>query len=366
MKLLLNILRVIVGVLFIFSGLVKANDPLGLAYKMDEFFEALHLVFLSPYSLYFSVVMNVLEILCGVALLFGYAMRFFATLLLLLISFFTFLTAYALFSGKIRECGCFGDCIPLSPEATFWKDVALLVMIVVIFVYRHRIRPLLGRMGSILSLLAAFLFAIGMQLYALQHLPYVDCLAYKVGNNIPEKMKLPPGAQPDVYETVLIYEKAGERREFTSDNFPWQDTTWKYVGRRDKLIKEGNAIPEIKDFSLKDFDGGDHTRELLSEPKPTYLLMIQNVSEAGEGWDESIHALQQKLQAGAIQLVGVTASPRAAVDTFTARHGLLFPFLLMDATAIKTAARNNPALILLDKGTIRAKWAYRDFPSFKN
>ncbi|PUZ23123.1 DoxX family protein [Chitinophaga parva] len=366
MKLLLNILRIVVGVLFIFSGLVKANDPLGLAYKMDEFFEALHLVFLSPYSLYLSVCLNVLEILCGVAMIFGYAMRFFSSLILILITFFTFLTAYALFSGKIRECGCFGDCIPLSPQATFWKDVALEVMIIIIFLYRKTITSLLGRNGSIMVLLTTFLVSIGVQLYALQHLPYVDCLAYKIGNNIPEKMKLPPGATPDVYETVLIYEKNGERKEFTTDNFPWQDSTWKYVDRRDKLVKEGNAVPAIKDFSLKDFDGGDHTQELLAETKPVYLLMVQNVHEAGEDWEESIRNLQQQLRAGKIELVGVTASAKPDVDTFTAHRGLLFPFLSMDATAIKTAARNNPTLILLDKGTIRAKWAYRDFPSFKN
>lgn len=235
-------------------------------------------------------------------------------------------------------------------------------MILVLFIYRDRIQPILGRTGSIFSLLLVFLLSIGMQLYALQHLPYVDCLAYKVGNNIPEKMKMPPGSHPDVFETVLIYEKKGQRKEFTTETYPWQDTAWKFVDRRDKLVKEGDAEPAVKDFTLKDFEGADHTQEILTEPKPVYLLLVQNTEEAGEGWDEKIHALQQKLQQQQIQLYGVTASPKEAVDTFTAKHGLLFPFLSMDATAIKTAGRTNPCLILLKSGTIRGKWSYRDLP----
>ncbi|MBO9731099.1 MAG: DoxX family protein [Chitinophaga sp.] len=359
MKIILNLLRVIVGVLFIFSGLIKANDPLGLSYKMDEFFEVLHLTFLSPYSLAYSILMNSFEIIAGVALLVGYRMRIFSVLLLLLIIFFTFLTGYALFSGTIRECGCFGDCIKLTATETFWKDVALLVMILVIFIFRKQIEPLKG--AGIVVLLAT-IFSLGVQRYTLQHLPVFDCLPYKIGNNIPEKMKLPPGATPDVFEMVFIYEKDGQKKEFTADNYPWSDSTWKFVDRKDKLIKKGNAEPAIKDFILTDLDGVNQTQAILSETKPVYLFLVQNVQKAGSGWDEKMKALQQKLKNQEVVIYGVTASTKEEIAAFKQQHGLEFPFVQMDGVAIKTAGRSNPCLMLLEKGTIKGKWHYNDIP----
>lgn len=362
MKLLLNLLRILVGVLFIFSGLIKANDPLGLSYKMDEFFEVLHLTFLSPFSLVYSVTMNTFEIVAGVAVLLGYRMRIFSVLLLLLISLFTFLTAYALFSGTIRECGCFGDCIKLSATETFWKDVALFVMILVIFIYRKRIQPLWGDKSSNALMIASLAGALGLQWYTLEHLPIVDCLGYKVGNNIPEKMKLPPGATPDVFETVLIYKKDGKEKEFTADNYPWSDSTWVFVDRKDKLIKEGSGEPPVKDFILTDMDGVNQTQAILSEAQPVYLFLVQNVNKAGRGWDKKMQALQQQFKEGKIYIYGVTASSKEDIAAFSKEHGLQFPFVQMDGTAIKTAGRSNPCLILLEKGTIKGKWHYNDIP----
>ncbi|CAL1518333.1 BT_3928 family protein [Chitinophaga sp. MM2321] len=360
MKIILNLLRIIVGVLFIFSGLIKANDPLGLSYKMEEFFEVLHLTFLSPYSLAFSVIMNAFEIIAGVAVLIGYRMRIFSVLLLLLITFFTFLTGYALFSGTIRECGCFGDCIKLTAIQTFWKDVILLLMILVIFFRRDQIQPLFKGTGIVM--LVAAVFSFGIQWYTLKHLPFIDCLPYKVGNNIPDKMKLPPGATPDVYEMMFIYEKNGEKKEFTVDNYPWSDSTWKFVDRKDKLIKKGNAEPAIKDFILTDLDGVNQTEAILSETKPVYLFLVQNVDKAGSGWDEKMKALQQKWKNQEILIYGVTASTKDQLAAFESKHGLEFPFVQMDGVAIKTAGRSNPCLLLLDKGTIKAKWHYNDIP----
>lgn len=360
MKIILNLFRILVGVLFIFSGLIKANDPLGLSYKMDEFFEVLHLTFLSPYSLAFSVIMNAFEIIAGVAVLVGYRMRTFSVLLLLLIAFFTFLTGYALFSGTIRECGCFGDCIKLTASQTFWKDVILFVMILLIFAKRKEITPLYK--GAGLTVLISAVLSFGIQWYTLRHLPFIDCLAYKVGNNIPEKMKLPPGATPDVYQMTFIYEKDGVKKEFTEENYPWSDSTWVFVERKDKLIKKGNAEPAIKDFILMDLDGGNQTQGVLEEPKPVYLFMVLNTNTAGTGWEEKIKALQAKQQQGEVEIFGVTASTKEEIAAFQQAKGLTFQFLQMDGVAIKTAVRSNPGLILLEKGTIKGKWAYHDIP----
>lgn len=362
MKIILTLLRIIVGVLFIFSGLIKANDPLGLSYKMDEFFEVLHLYWLVPYSLVLSVAMNAFEIIAGVAVLVGYRMRIFAFLLLVLIIFFTFLTAFAEFSGLIKECGCFGDCIKLESRESFYKDVILTVMIVVIFIYRKRIQPLFAEKGVLAVVLVSAVFSFAIQWYTLTHLPIIDCLPYKVGNNIPDKMKLPPGARPDVYETVLVYEKDGKQQEFNETNYPWQDSTWKYVDRRDKLISKGNAEPAIKDFSLKDFDGADLTAGILGEPTPVYLFLVKNVEDAGKGWEDKMKALEKQAQEGKIYIYGVTSSSKEAVAAFEKERGISFPFTQMDGTAIKTAGRANPCLILLDKGTIKGKWHYNDIP----
>lgn len=350
---LLNLFRIIVGVLFIFSGLIKANDPLGLSYKMDEFFEVLHLHFLVPFSLSFSLVMNAFEIIAGFAVLLGYRMRIFSFLLLLLIIFFTFLTGFALFSGLIKECGCFGDCIKLTAEQSFWKDIALLVMILFIFIKRDRIQPLFGKGATNILMLLAVLFPIVLQWYTLSHLPVVDCLPYKVGNNIPEKMKIPPGAIPDKYETVLIYEKDGKQQEFNDQNYPWQDTTWKYVDRKDKLIQKGNAEPAIKDFIITDFDNNNMTQSILAEPR-VYLLLVRDVREAGKGWEGRLK--------GKTPIYGITSSNKELTDQFKASHGLDLPFLQMDGTAIKTAGRSTPCLILLENGTIKGKWHHNDIP----
>src|SRR5690349_10039093 len=184
MRILLTITRIIVGVLFIFSGLVKANDPLGLSYKMQEFFEVWGWSFLDNYTLTFSVAMIAFEIIAGVAVLVGWQMKLFSWLLLLLIIFFTFLTGYALFSGKIRECGCFGDCIPLTADQSFMKDLLLLVLIAFIFWQQNSIEPAFNKLYSIVTLFFAAIFSFAFQWYVLLHLPVKDCLPYRIGNNI--------------------------------------------------------------------------------------------------------------------------------------------------------------------------------------
>ncbi|HEY0432434.1 MAG TPA: DoxX family protein, partial [Chitinophagaceae bacterium] len=203
---LLNIIRILVGVLFIFSGLVKADDPLGLSYKMREFFEiwneglahkryffsqALIQVFswLHEHSLPLAIAMITFEIVAGVALIVGWMMRFFSWMLLLLIVFFTFLTGYAYLSGRFTNCGCFGDCLPITPLTSFLKDVVLTVLILIVFFYRSGIRPLLNDTASLLTILGAGLLSLALQWYVLNYLPLVDCLPYKKGNNIAEKMK---------------------------------------------------------------------------------------------------------------------------------------------------------------------------------
>jgi uncharacterized membrane protein YphA (DoxX/SURF4 family) len=363
MKAFLWILRIVVGGLFIFSGLVKANDPLGLSYKMDEFFEVWHWDAWRAWSLPLSVVMIGFEIIAGVALLLGYAQRFFAPLLLALITFFTFLTAYVLFSGKIKECGCFGDCIKISNTETFWKDVALLVMAIVLVIFRKRIRPIFSsHVGTSLLVLTIF-FSFGVQWWVLEHLPFHDCLPYKVGANLYKGTLPPPGSTPEVFETVLVYEKNGVKKEFNQNNFPWEDSTWTFVDSKSKLIKEGNATPAIKDFSLNDYDGNDHTVEVLTSPGYTFLWFIRNTAKARTDNMDRLAALARQARSAGVPVYALCSATRAEAEAFQKKwHLESMDFLAVDQTASKTAMRTNPGLMLLKDSVVQHKWSFRDYP----
>ena len=190
MKYLVQFSRIFVGLLFIFSGLVKANDPLGLSYKMQEFFEVWGWDFLSTYTLGLSVSIIAFEIVAGLAVLIGWQIKLVNWLLLLLILFFTFLTGYAVLSGKIRECGCFGDCIPLTSDQSFLKDLILLVLILVLFFNSNKIKPLFKTRLSLVSLIIGSVATCWFMWYSLVNLPVVDCLPYKVGSSILTNMKI--------------------------------------------------------------------------------------------------------------------------------------------------------------------------------
>ncbi|TAN14124.1 MAG: DoxX family protein [Chitinophagaceae bacterium] len=363
MKIFLGIIRVVVGILFIFSGIIKANDPLGLCYKMQEFFDVLHFTFLSPFALTLAVIMIGFEIIAGVALLLGFKMRIFGTLLLLLMILFLFLTAYAFLSGKIKKCGCFGDCIPIPAEASFWKDVILFVLVLFLFAYRKKIKPVFRKFFTGLLFIIGIIIAFGTQWYTLNYLPVVDCLAYKVGNNIQKLMQIPPGATPNQYATFFVYEKNGVKKEFNANNIPWQDTAWHYVSREDKLIKKGDVEPPIVDFVIKDFNGNDSTQAILNDTGYTFLFVTKNVNDAGRRWRQKIEHLQSDCQNHGIKIYGITASGLNDADRFIQENNLAFPFFQMDGTVIKTMARNNPVLILLKAGTIEGKWSYNKMPS---
>jgi len=362
MKYFLTISRIIVGVLFIFSGLVKANDPLGLSYKMQEFFEIWGWGFLDDYTLAFSVAMNAFEIIAGVAILVGWQMRLFSWLLLLLIIFFTFLTGYAVFSGKIHECGCFGDCIPLTADQSFMKDLLLLVLIGVIFIYRNKIKPAIPALGSIVVLFFATIFSFAFQWFTLLHLPVVDCLPYKEGNNLTEKMKVPAGAIPDSTVISFVYNKAGKEVEFTADQFPedFDDSLYKFVKRYDKVVRKGNAEPKIKDFSLQTFYKNDTTQALLQEDKYQLYLFLRNDYNQGN-WPVVLQTILQSATEKNIQGFLVTSIP--AETLFSSESPAIFNMLLplrCDPIVIKTAARANPTLVLMKKGTVLRKWSYAD------
>lgn len=363
MKKFLPIAQVIVGVLFIFSGLIKANDPSGLSYKMQEFFEVWGWHGLNDYTLAMSILMIAFEIIAGVAVLLGWRFPLFSWLLLLLILFFTFLTGYALLSGKIRECGCFGDCIKLTARDSFVKDLFLLALILVLFYYRRQVKPVFSNFWSVFLILTITVFSFALQFYVLTYLPIVDCLPYKVGSSIPENMKIPAGAVPDSTVIMFKYTKAGQPVEFDAEHFPtdFNDSLYQFVGRYDKLVRKGNAQPPIKDLVMLAPSGTDTTQAILSQPGYTLVLFSRRFDGPEIPGSETLPVIKQQAEKAGISLVWVSADADQVNQSLT-RIGMEGQVVLRgDLVAIKTAARANPTLYLLREGKILQKWSYAQF-----
>src|SRR4051794_2632422 len=354
MNTVLLVIRWVVGVLFIFSGLIKANDPLGLSYKMQEFFEAWHMTYLNIYALPLALVMNLFEVLAGVAIIIGWKIRLYSWLLLLLIIFFTFLTGYATYSGKFKSCGCFGDCLPLTPLQSFIKDVVLLVLIVILFAYRRRIPQALNSMTLPVFILLFTVVGVALfESYVLAYLPVLDCLPYRMGNNLIEQMQPPKGSVPDSTQLMFVYKKAGKEVRFDQDHFPedFNDSSYQYVDRYEKLIRKGNDTPPISDFSLKTDEGRDTTGAIMQLPHYV-LLFIQNFSN----WNKQVDNYQDVdavCKQRNIPLFIITPLPEVAKELLPQAT-----ILQCDATVLKTAARVNGTYYVMQGPVVKLKESY--------
>lgn len=369
MKLTVTVIRILTGVLFIFSGLVKAIDPKGLSYKMQEFFETwatsgfmpklMH--GLSDYALAFSLVMITLEVIVGIGLLLGWRPKLLSWILVLLMLFFTFLTSYVLFSGKIRACGCFGDCIPITPIQTFTKDIILVIFSFILLAKNKWIKPIFSGKITGLLMLTGLLFTILLQVHVLRHLPLVDCLPFKKGNNILELRKMPPNAIMDEYNYEFIYEKAGEKKSFDPSSLP--DSTWTFVDRNQVLLKKGsNNMPLINDFLLTNAEDTDVTEEVLNNPNNYFLLFIRELP-GSSGWVKEVQRIKQAHPEAPLYVI---TSHRDLINKFLQNNKLeVTNVLTCDGTAIKTAARVIPTMFKMKGAVIEGKWAAADFDEIK-
>ena len=382
----LKIVRIFVGILFIFSGLIKANDPHGLGYKMQEFFEVWNeglasssfflnnalisfFNFFHEHALLLAVLMIALEIIAGFALIIGWQMRFFSWLLLLMIIFFTFLTGYAWLaekpdgSPKFTNCGCFGDCIPITPDISFTKDVILTVLIVLLFFFRKRIMPAFSKRTSLLLMLAVTIFSFGVQWYTLNYLPVLDCLPFKKGKNIIEQMKMPANAIPDSTVITFVYEKNGQKVEFTADKFPadFNADTYKYKDRYDKVIRKGkNNEPPIKGFIVTGIANIDSTEYILSRPY-AIVLFAEDFSTPVKEWSAGFAKIYKQVKEKNIVSFLITTRLTEAPAALSGTEFSDIIKLKCDVTQVRTAARSNPCLYILEKGTIIGKWSAKQF-----
>ena len=349
-----QIARFIVGVLFIISGLIKLNDPVGTAIKFQEYFEVFatdigeffHL--LVPYSLYFSIGMSVLEVVLGVAVLIYFRMQLTTWILLLMILFFTFLTFYSAYFNKVTDCGCFGDAIKLTPWQSFYKDIVLVILIGILFLNRHNFIASFGkRMSKILLgivLAASFIFAI----QAVRHLPPIDFRAYKIGNNLPQLM------QPsEELRYKYIMEKGGESFEF--DQYPTEGD-YKY---KDMILVNPEAQPKITDYNVWN-DEGDFTDYTFSGNK--LIIISYDVNKADVDSFQDINALVNAVSSDKVEVITLTASDEGTFEDFRHHVQLATPYYFADGTVLKTIVRANPGLVLLQNGVVKGKWHYNDVP----
>jgi len=371
MKIFIRIVQVIVALLFIVSGLVKANDPLGLAYKMEEFFElwidglrAGHffaktplislLDFLNDHTLFLAVTMITLEIVTGVGLLLGWMKRFILYLLFVLIVFFSFLTGYAYLSGKFTNCGCFGDCIPITPKTSFIKDLVLLTLILFLVFGQKYIQPVLSNRSRVAIVSLSLLFTLLLQWYVLKYLPLVDCLPMKKGNDLNVEIKPPKNAIPSVYETRLVYQnvKTGELKDMNQTEFNnskiWEDTSWKWKETKTKLVQKGTDIPKLQNFSLKTLNGVDSTEAILNYPGYSVLYFV-NPGNNKTLFDKNYWNQKAK----ELPVFVVTSSPGDFVSGTTGNN---YQVITTDGTVFRIAARVNPTIYLLKQGRISNKW----------
>lgn len=351
--------RIFVGILFIVSGLIKLNDPVGFSYKLAEYFgeTVLNMPFFIPYALAIAVFIVIFETVLGFMLLVGYKPKFTVWSLLLMIVFFTFLTFYSAYFNKVTDCGCFGDALKLTPWQSFTKDVVLLFFILILFINMKQIKPIAGKKVTNALVGASIIACCFMGYWVLNHLPLKDFRAYKVGTNIQKGMEIPEGAPKSVVEMIFIYKVNGVDKEFTDKQLGEIPSGATFVDRKDKVISEG-YIPPIHDFTMEK-DGSDYKDELLQEPK-LMVFISYDLTHADADGMKQLEGLHAKAKAAGYKVIGMTASDEKEIAKNKKDFGLTFDFYFCDATTLKTIERANPSIVVLEKGTIKQKVHYND------
>ena len=365
MKTLLFVSRIFAGLVFVFSGFVKAVDPSGSAIKFEEYFLSFHLDFLVFAALPLAVILSAAELMIGLNLLAGLRMRITAFLLLIFMSFFTVLTFILALTNPVSDCGCFGDALILTNWQTFWKNIILLVPTLFIFIHRERYSRFAAPSLEWGLTGINFLLAVLVSAWCLRHQPLLDFRPYTVGASIPEKMSVPEGAPADVYHTILVYERNGVRQEFTESNFPWQDSTWKWVETRQTLLKKGYE-PPIHDFSITDEEGLELTERILQDSSYTFLIVAPFLEKASGKGLQRMNDLALRASDLGFPVYCLTSSPTHQIGEFKETFQPAFQVCTTDETTLKTIIRANPGLLVLREGIILGKWNHADIPDPKD
>jgi uncharacterized membrane protein YphA (DoxX/SURF4 family)/peroxiredoxin len=359
MKYLVGFARIFVGVLFIISGLIKLNDPVGFSFKLEEYFSpaVLDLPFFEPYALAISIFVVIVEVLLGVMLLVGFKPKFTVFSLLAMIVFFTFLTFYSAYFNKVTDCGCFGDAVKLTPWESFTKDVVLLVLILILLKGLKYIKPVFSTKVNWAIVGLATILCILFCNHVLNHLPSIDFRPYKLGANIEEGMTIPEDAPKPIQEFAWKFIINGEEKVYVTDG-GYPDVDGEFVGVETEVVQEGYE-PPIHDFTIEK-DGGEFTQSMLQEPKLVMVIAYDLARSELDAFAEVKKHTDEALRKG-YKVIGMSASGEAESKAIVKEYGLNFDFYFTDMTTLKTIVRSNPAILVLEKGTILQKKHYNDF-----
>jgi uncharacterized membrane protein YphA (DoxX/SURF4 family) len=359
--------RLILGIVFIFSGFVKAVDPLGSAYKFSDYFTAFRLDFLEFIALPLGILLSAFEMVLGIALLLGYRRRIVYWINMWFMSFFTLLTLVLAIFNPVSDCGCFGDALILTNWETFLKNVVLMVFVLILYLNRKKEKDEGGVITEWAVVAAIYILGAWFSIWNYNHLPLLDFRPYQVGTVIAEEMEIPEGAPQDQYETKLIYRnrESGEESEFTMDDYPRDTLQWEFVTSESKLIKKGFE-PPIHDFAIMDHDGFDMVDQLLADEGYSLLMIAYDLTRADEEVLQSARDWSQiELLADDFNFYAVSASTTEEVESKASELDLGYPFYVADEIMLKTIVRANPGFVLIRNGTIIGKWG-QDFPTVES
>ncbi|HSJ67377.1 MAG TPA: BT_3928 family protein [Anditalea sp.] len=352
-QIILLIVRFVVGGLFIFSGLIKINDPIGTSIKLEEYFDvfsydiAPFFSSLKAISLPLAVFLVVVEVVLGIMLILNYKPKFTTIALAVIIVFFTFLTFYSAYFNKVTDCGCFGDAIKLTPWESFYKDIFLVVLIAILLIFQNSLRPNKQYWAAGITAVSLVL-ATGLSIYAIQNLPFIDFRAYKVGVNINTAMQ--PSA---ALEYSYVMTKGGEQVVF--DQYPTGDE-YEFV---EMNLKNPDALPKISDFSVWN-EQGDFTEEILS--KKRVLILISNISKMDQSNFDDIDNLIKDLKGTEVRISMISASSEDEIKAMIQRLNWDVDYYMADATVVKTIIRSNPGIMVLQEGIILGKYHHNNTP----
>ncbi len=355
-----SISRTLLGVVFLFSGFVKAVDPLGTTYKIEDYLHAFGGFFtqLDVLAGGTAVALIAFEFLLGFCLLFNIRTRLTSWLALLMMLFMTPLTLYIAIENPVSDCGCFGDAIVLSNWATFWKNIVLLLLVFVLLGTRKNIPQFFTGKAELGLFVIGAIVLTTIMLVSRLSLPFIDFRPYKIGNHIPTLMEYPEDAEPDVYETTFTYEKDGVEQDFTLDNYPKDDSTWVFVRQNTTLIRKGYE-PPIHDFEIMDADFNDITDDVLTSTDPITLVIMYDLAKADTKQMAKVEALWQ---AGNCHIL--TGSTSDEIADFCAEYytnpDIEYAFCATDPVTLKTIVRANPGVIVVQNGTIIDKYNLRN------
>jgi uncharacterized membrane protein YphA (DoxX/SURF4 family) len=362
MKYLVAFSRLFVGILFIISGLIKLNDPVGFSFKLKDYFapDVLNMEFLVPFTLMIAIFVVIYEVMLGVMILLGYAKKFTIWSLLLMIIFFTFLTFYSAYFEKVTDCGCFGDAIKLTPWESFTKDIVLLILISILYFGRDFIKPIFTSNLRKIIVYVSFIGSLLFGYFVLQHLPVVDFRPYKIGANILDGMNYPPDAPKPVFEYHWTFTNNGqEKTVITAGDCPKEKGTYTV---ETKMIQKGYE-PPIHDFTMER-DGEDYTATLMAAEK-LIVIVAYSISNSDKNGFPTIKEISDKALKKGYQVIGLSASSPEVTGALTEEYSFDFDFYFCDETTLKTIIRSNPAIMEIQEGTIKQKLHWNDADDLK-